>query len=369
MDAMRLLRAARPLLDPALFHRGVDSAILWSLGNVEMPLHVAEPARQVEIERFWSESRVDAPARLRVAAELPRRRRGQVRVLDLEGPSSGPGQHPGSRRLLAQARFNTAAVVGAPAVLILHGFAVPTAIVEDYHAGLLTARGAHTVRLDLPFHLRRRAVDTRSGDGFFSVDLTRMREVIRQSVEDAAAIVAWMRTELSPDVAVVGFSLGGLVAALLAARVGLAAALPVIPAADLPEIFLEYAPARSRSRAGIVGEAGGPWGADRKTAKRVLDEALAPVLPQRLQPRTDSDRIAIVSATHDRVVGGASARRLAAAWNAASWDYDHGHITIMTAPGLTSRMHSFLLDTAVRPRDSGRALVGRSGRSAVSAAG
>ncbi|MFN2451782.1 MAG: hypothetical protein ABR541_05465 [Candidatus Dormibacteria bacterium] len=372
MDALRLLQAARSLADPTLLHRGVDNAILWSLGNVVMPMEVAAPAQRVDIETFWAASTVAAPSPVRVVGELPSRRGGRVRVLDLEGPSQGPGEHPGSAHLLAQARFNTGAQPDAPAVLIIHGFAVPTAIVEDYHANLLTARGAHAVRLDLPFHLRRRAVDTRSGDGFFGADLTRVRDVIRQSVEDAAALVAWMQAEMSPRVAVIGFSLGGLVAALLAARVPMAAALPVIPAADLPEIFMTYAPSRSRARAGMVGDGGGPWGVDRATARRTLDEALAPVVPRRLHPKTEPQRMAIISATHDRVVGGASARRLAHSWGTPLWHYDHGHITVLTAPGLTTRLHSFLLDTAAGDRDApaetAHALLGRDRRRAVPAA-
>ena len=370
MDALRLLQGVRPLIDPTLLHRGVDNAILWSLGSVLMPMDVAAPPQPVDIESFWAASTVAAPPRVRVVGELPSRRRGRVRILDLDGPSQGPGEHPGSAHLLAQARFNSDAQLEAPAVLIIHGFAVPTAIVEDYHANLLTARGAHAVRLDLPFHLRRRAVDTRSGDGFFGADLTRVRDVIRQSVEDAAAIVAWMQAEMSPRVAVIGFSLGGLVAALLAARVPVAAALPVIPAADLPEIFMTYAPSRSRARAGIIGDGGGPWGADRATARRTLDEALAPVVARRLRPQTEPQRIAIVSATHDRVVGGAVARRLADSWGTHLWHYDHGHITVMTAPGLTARMHSFLLDTAAggAPAEPAHTLLGSVRRRAVPAA-
>lgn len=246
-------------------------------------------------------------------------------------------------------------------MLLIHGYAVSSSLYEDHHARLLHRRGVHTARLDLPFHMRRRAVGTNSGDGFFSADLGRTRDTLRAAVEDAAAVVAWARREVTPRVAVVGFSLGGLVTSLLAATTELEAAMPVIPAADLPEIFLERAPRRSRRRLGLVDGSGGLWGDDTLAARTLLEASLAPVVPRNLVPATAPDRITIIAARHDQVVGGDSARRLADAWGTECWAYDRGHITIMTAPGLTRRMHDQLVRTAMRDRGEAEVTDSRAG--------
>jgi hypothetical protein len=75
------------------------------------------------------------------------------------------------------------------------------------------------LRIDLPFHLRRSPPRARSGDGFFSIDPVHTRAVIRQSVEDVAALVAWTRAAVTPTVRVLGTSLGGLISLLTVALV------------------------------------------------------------------------------------------------------------------------------------------------------
>jgi dienelactone hydrolase len=214
---------------------------------------------------------------------------------------------------------------------------------EDWHAWRLLRRGAHAARVDLPFHMSRRVPGQRSGDGFFSTDLDHDRDVFRQAVEDAAAVVAWARREVTSRVAVLGFSLGGLVACLLAAVVPLDAVVAVTPPCDLAETMLERSPSRIRRQLGLVGGSGGPWGTDAAAARGVLDAALAPVTPRLLHPVTDPARIAVVCAEYDGIVGAGPVRQLATAWGAELLEYRHGHISVMSARGITRRLHDRLL--------------------------
>jgi dienelactone hydrolase len=317
----------------------VDHAIRWRLGFI--PVTPGSPAAPCdgEIEPFWQASRVDAPAPVS-ARPVPARGgwRG-ARVLDLTGSSAGPGGHPGSRRVVGRAVIHPQP--GAPAVLLLHGYAAPTPAYEEHHMRLLLRRGLSAARIDLPFHMRRRLPGRAAGAGFFGGDPAHTRGVLRQATEDAAAVVAWLRREASPTVGVLGFSLGGLVACLLGARVGLESLVAITPPCDLAELTLVRSPARLRREFGLV-PGGGPWGRDAAAARAALGAALAPVTPRLLGLRTPCHRVALVAAEHDLIVGERPVRELAAAWESECWGYGHGHVTVMAARGLSARIHERL---------------------------
>src|ERR1039457_1370838 len=180
---------------------------------------------------FWEQSRLHNPHAIRVNREWESLDGPRWRELELEGDSEGPGGHWGSRHLLATAHIRREPGP-APFVLLLHGYAVPQTTYDRWLAKEMRLRGAHTARLDLPYHLRRTLPGQRSGDGYFSLDPAHIRAVVRQSVEDAAAVIAWARAEVSPSVSVVGVSLGGLIATLLAAHLELDRVIAVAPFSD-----------------------------------------------------------------------------------------------------------------------------------------
>jgi pimeloyl-ACP methyl ester carboxylesterase len=230
----------------------------------------------------------------------------------------------------------------APVVLILHGYAVPAPWWEEFQMQQLLRRGMSAVRLDLPFHLSRRVPREAPGSGFFSTDLVRTQAVVCQAVEDAAAVVGWLREEIGSPVGVFGVSLGGLVGSLLAANVTLQSAMLVIPACDLVDIILELAPPRLRRRLDTADGRGGRWAGAAVEARPVLEATLAPITPRLLTPLTDPSRIAVVAADHDVIVGARAVRQLAAAWGCECWSFGNGHITVITARGLMRRAHARL---------------------------
>ena len=224
----------------------------------------------VEAAAFWEASRVQDPRAIRVNREWESLGGPRWRELELEGDSEGPGGHWGSRNLVATAHVRREPGP-APFVLMLHGYAVPQTTYDRWLAKQMRLRGAHTARLDLPLHLRRTLPGQRSGDGYFSLDPAHIRAVVRQSVEDAAAVIAWARAEVSPHVAVVGVSLGGLIATMLAAQLELDRVIAVAPFCDPAATLSQRPPTPSLRHLGMIGEYSGSWGPDRASAGRFLE--------------------------------------------------------------------------------------------------
>lgn len=332
------------LADAALtrLSRALDTWVLLRFGLIEVERHDGLSFERVMPEEFWRQSRVAHPSEVRVVRASGTAEGDQWRELELEAPSEGPGNHPGSRRLFATAHVRRTDEP-APMVILVHGFAVPFTGYDRWQAWRLRRQGAHTVRIDLPFHLRRRVPGKESGAEFFSLDLERMRSVVRQSVEDVAAVVAWTRKEVTPHVAVLGVSLGGLVATLLAALVELDVLVAVAPLTDPAESFTERPPAPVQRRLGLVGDGEGYWGPDSRAARQMIEAGMAPITPRNLVPLTPGDRITIVRPLQDLIVGPGPMAQLAELWGAELWDYPHGHITVMNAHGMTARIRERLL--------------------------
>jgi len=286
---------------------------------------------------FWEASRVRSARAVWVARDRDALDGPRWRELELEGDSEGPGTHWGSRHLVATAHVR-ASSEPAPFVLLFHGYAAPQTAYDRWLARQMRLRGAHTARLDLPYHLRRTPPGAGSGDGFFSIDPAHIRAVVRQSVEDAAAIVAWARENVSPTVSVVGVSLGGLIATLLAALVDLDRVIAVAPFCDPAASLSLRPPVPSLRHLGMLGDDGASWGPDRVSAGLVLQSTLAPLIARNLTPRTPGGRITLVRAMQDLVVGADPVTALAEAWQTELWTYPHGHITVMSAGGIARRI-------------------------------
>src|SRR5437879_3993896 len=91
-----------------LLSRGVDLAVLARLTFVAVSKPAVIDLTPADPAEFWRQSRVADPRPVRVT-----RRREPLdgpgwHVLDLVGESDGPGDHAGSRRLLATAHVRRA---------------------------------------------------------------------------------------------------------------------------------------------------------------------------------------------------------------------------------------------------------------------
>lgn len=328
-----------------------DLATLVQLTGVIVDKPARIDLRPADPGEFWRQSTVAGPRAVRVVREFDTFEGRAWRELELEGDSDGPGEHDGSRRLVATAHVRRGAE-DAPLLLIVHGYAIPFTGFDRWLGWRVRRRGVSTVRLDLPFHLRRTVPGKNSGDGYFSIDPPHTRAVVRQSVEDAAAIVAWARREVTADVRLMGTSLGGLIALLLAAMVEIEEVAGVAPLVDPAASFAMRPPWLMQRHLGMLGEGDSYWGNDRAAALRVLEGALAPLRVCNLSRATASERITLVRAAADMIVGPEPIDELAAAWGAEVWQYPQGHVTVMNAPGLATR----LIERLTRPMEKGENL-------------
>jgi pimeloyl-ACP methyl ester carboxylesterase len=322
-------------LGPVIW-RGLDRAVLWRLGFIEPAPPWPDGTLPAEEKQFWEESRVSDPPPLEVRRVGTRRRGVTVVSLGARAPERALGDLRGRAWLLPDASRR-------PFVLLLHGYAAPVPWYESHHARLLLRRGASAARIDLPYHIGRRIPGREPGWGFFGLDPRRTAATLRRATEDAAAVVAWARREVSDVVAVVGFSLGGLVACLLAAQLPLDSVVAVTPPCDLVHVYLERAPVGLRRRLGALGGGGGPWGRDEESAREFLRRFLAPVTPARLVPRTDGHRITLIGASCDEIVGVHPVRELATRWRTGFLELPGGHVTLLARRGTTGLLHDRLL--------------------------
>jgi pimeloyl-ACP methyl ester carboxylesterase len=333
----------------ALVARATDAGVRWQLARLPVESPPPESWTPADVHEFWTASRVHDPAPVSSGPVLRRHGR-EVEVRDLSGPSRGPGGDPSGPPLVATAHLRPGRR-DLPFVLLIHGLAAPSPWYEERRCRALVRSGAHAARIDLPLHLRRRQPGARSGDGFVRTDLRWTREVVRQSVEDCAAVLAWARREVSDQVAVCGTSMGGLVATLLAAHLELDAVVALAPFCDPAVTLLDHLPRRTRRALGMDGDGGGVWGPDRETTRGALDAALAPIVARTFRPpATPGERIAIVRPLLDGVVGEAPMAELARTWGTELWSYPRGHVSVLNARGLGARVDGWL----VSPHPAGR---------------
>jgi len=106
-----------------------------------------------------------------------------------------------------------------PTVVALHGFGTgypgidaPALMAADFHDA-----GFDVILFTLPLHGRRTPEGTRfSGRAFASTDVAEINEALGQAVHDLTALVRWVRRHSGCSVGLVGISLGGYVASLMA---------------------------------------------------------------------------------------------------------------------------------------------------------
>lgn len=130
-------------------------------------------------------------------------------------------------------------------LIYVHGWMQPGALAEELALMPWATRmlGADIVHLDLPFHARRKPrAALVHGSFYWSADLVRTLEAVRQSVMDVRTLVRWARDEGYERVGVSGVSLGGVVTMLTAcAEADLDWACPLVADVNLKDA-LENAP-------------------------------------------------------------------------------------------------------------------------------
>jgi pimeloyl-ACP methyl ester carboxylesterase len=105
------------------------------------------------------------------------------------------------------------------ALLYVHGWLEPGPWVEEavLLPKLYDLLDVDVLHLQLPFHGSRNPKSARfHGEFFWTADLVRTFEAVRQSCIDARTLVAWLRSVGYTEIGVTGISLGGSITMLLA---------------------------------------------------------------------------------------------------------------------------------------------------------
>jgi pimeloyl-ACP methyl ester carboxylesterase len=181
-----------------------------------------------------------------------------------------------------------------PRLLYLHGYMQPETYLEEFSllAGMALRLDAEVVQLQPPYHGRRTPRSSRFGGEFYwTADLVRSIEALRQNLLDARTLLGWLLEQDPRPVGVIGLSLGGaltLILTCLDAR--FAFALPLVAHMDLAALVAD-APVLSRARSELRDFG---WGADdfRKFVKDIGWYDLRPKLPP--------SRIQLFAASKDR---------------------------------------------------------------------
>ena len=185
-----------------------------------------------------------------------------------------------------------------------------------FDAARLRRQGVNLAFPVLPLH-GSRARRRLSGEGFVTGEVADTLHALTQTAWDLRRIIRWLRAEGARRVGLYGLSLGGYSTALTASlEDGLDCAIPAIPAVDLAELMWFHA----GQRALRLGEG---FGLD----VSAVAEALRPVSPLAVRPKTPKDRRFIFAALADRFVPAAQAYALWEHWDRPeiAW-YPGGHL-------------------------------------------
>jgi len=129
--------------------------------------------------------------------------------------------HARSRRIqtVYARRIRPKGTAGRPRLLYIHGYMQPETVIEEH--GLLSAMARsldmEIVHLQPPYHGRRKPRSSPyDGERYWTADVVRSFEAMRQTILDARTLLSVMLGESPGPVGVAGLSLGGAFAATLA---------------------------------------------------------------------------------------------------------------------------------------------------------
>ncbi|MFN7950112.1 MAG: alpha/beta hydrolase family protein [bacterium] len=208
-----------------------------------------------------------------------------------------------------------------PTLIYLHSWMQPDFKWEERQMlpGLARKLGVHIARMQLPYHGLRRPKGSRfHGEYFWTADLVRTIEAIRQSVMDARALIGWLDESGQGPVGMSGASLGGMMTLTTACvEPKLAFVISVAAHLDLPSVMLEASLlTRFRRELATFG-----WGPEH------VGDYLREVGFQELKPAIPKDHILLIAGRYDRILRPERLQHLWKRWNEPpiAW-FEGGHV-------------------------------------------
>jgi pimeloyl-ACP methyl ester carboxylesterase len=209
--------------------------------------------------------------------------------------------------------------VGAPrpCLVLIHGYMAGNYLIEEriWPVKRLFNSGLDVVVSVLPLHGLRRAQDRGyRPPAFPSSDPRFTIEGVRQLVFDQRALFAYLRAGRVSELGVMGMSLGGYAAALLATlESDLRLGVLFVPMASIEDSALRHGHMR-----------GTP--AEQAEQRALLERAHLPVSPFARASRVPSERMVVVAGEADLVTGVEPARALAQHFGAQLSLFHGGHL-------------------------------------------
>jgi hypothetical protein len=235
------------------------------------------------------------------------------------------------------------------ALVYVHGWLEPSPWQALFLPRLYNELGADIMNLQLPFHGSR---NPRSalfhGEFFWTADLVRSFEAMRQSCMDARTAVMWLRAQGYTEVGVAGISMGGSIAMLLAClEPPPDYIVPIIGHLQISEV-LEKAPIFGRMKSDLER-----FGVDR--ARR--EEIFGRLGLEQLKPRLEPERQLWIMARDDVYIDAELVERQWREWGRPPIEWlPGGHMTFaVSLPRIMRRIRDFhrSLPTAIeRPAQS-----------------
>jgi len=205
---------------------------------------------------------------------------------------------------------------GRPAVILIHGYmAGPFAFEERiWPLAALDRAGFDVVLFTLPFHGLRARAGRGAVPEFPGEDPRLNVEGFRQAMFDLQNLLTWLLANGHPRVGVIGMSLGGYTAALLATlEPRLDFVVPVIPLSSLGDFAREQ---------GSLS----PLPEEAAAQHALLDGIYQRVNPVARPSLVPPERCLVIAAKADRVTPAAHARRLSVHLRAPLQSFYGGHL-------------------------------------------
>jgi pimeloyl-ACP methyl ester carboxylesterase len=205
-------------------------------------------------------------------------------------------------------------------LVCVHGFGMGANAWMDLRAfrtPQLHRRGINVVVPVLPLHGPRASGRVR-GEDLMTIDLVDSMHGMAQATWDVRRVIRWLReTQGAESVGVIGYSLGALVAALVASlEDDLACVIAGIPVVDLPDLFRRHS-----------GPHGARLAADHGVLGPAADDVHRVVSPLAMDCKVPYERRYIFAGLADRMSTFGQARRLWLHWNRPTLAaYAGGHV-------------------------------------------
>jgi pimeloyl-ACP methyl ester carboxylesterase len=193
----------------------------------------------------------------------------------------------------------------------------PSLDLRAFRAGAVVRRGINVAVPVLPLH-GPRASGRVHGEDFMTIDMVDSLHGVAQATWDLRRVIRWLRDEHGAEqVGVIGYSLGGLVASIVASlESDLACVIAGIPVVDLPHLFRRHSTrgiSRMASAYGVLGPE--------------ADDIHQVVSPLAMECKVPFDRRYVFAGLADRMSTFGHARRLWLHWGRPAFaTYPGGHV-------------------------------------------